>query len=300
MAFKASVAMRAKIKKHETGGVEARNSAGRRYLKLLPTGEPALTAYRCPAGVWTIGWGHTGADVFPGQSITRPQAEKLFQRDLAKFEKNVNAFIEGGAPTNQNQFDALLSFAYNVGEGALKKSTLLKHHRAGRYDKAAAQFGLWNKGKVRGKLTVMAGLTERRAEERALYMKACSKVVDMDDGTETDEFDENLSRRVTAEAPKGLGKSTTIGAAIAGGLPATGVAVDAATEIVSGAPEKVKKVPLTVDDLQMAQSSAVEMQYQAEGKDHFATMALVLGVIVMILSAYIIYKRFKERAEGVQ
>lgn len=121
---------------------------------------------------WTIGWGSTGPDIGPGTVWTRAQAEARFASDLVKFEIGVNMLL-AGAPTTQNQFDALVSFAYNVGldidddtkaEG-LGDSTLLKKHLAGDYAGARAAFASWvfNDGKR------MRGLERRRAAEAALY-----------------------------------------------------------------------------------------------------------------------------------
>ena len=71
-----------------------------------------LTAYRCPAGVWTIGWGHTGG-VYEGQTITQAQADEMLVSDLASYERKVDKYSSYG--WNQNEFDALVSFAYNIG-----------------------------------------------------------------------------------------------------------------------------------------------------------------------------------------
>ena len=92
------------------------NSAG---LVLIQSFEGLrLTAYRCPAGVWTIGYGHTGPDVNPGQRITPAEAEALLRGDLDRFESGVAAAV-GNAPTTDNQFAAMVSLAFNIGLGAL-------------------------------------------------------------------------------------------------------------------------------------------------------------------------------------
>lgn len=122
-----------------------------------------LTAYRCPADVLTIGYGHTGPDVTEGLRITPQQAEALLRGDLARFEDGVRR--HAGAAT-QDQFDALVSFAFNVGIGALAGSTLLKRHKAGDKARAANEFLRWNKA---GGI-VLPGLTRRRAAERRLYL----------------------------------------------------------------------------------------------------------------------------------
>ena len=120
-------------------------------------------AYVCPAGVLTIGYGHTGPDVKPGQRITEAQAEQLLRQDMGKFEAAVKRQVK--VPLTQGQFDALTSFTFNCGEGALKKSTLLKKLNAGDYAGAQAEFQKWNKGGGR----VLPGLVKRRAEEAQMF-----------------------------------------------------------------------------------------------------------------------------------
>jgi len=127
-------------------------------------------AYICPGGVWTIGYGHTGlrhndGTVKRGRKVTLSEAEKLLKHDLRYFERAVDRLVK--VPLNENQFGALVSFTFNVGEGALGRSTLLKKLNAGDYAGAAKQFARWNRGGGR----VLRGLTRRRAAEAALFMK---------------------------------------------------------------------------------------------------------------------------------
>ncbi len=121
-------------------------------------------AYLCPAGVWTIGYGHTGPDVKPGMVITQQQAVQLLINDLARFNNGVNALVT--LPLNQNQFDALVSFSYNLGLGSLQSSTLLRLLNAGNFQAAADQFPRWDR--AGGK--EVAGLLARRNAERALFL----------------------------------------------------------------------------------------------------------------------------------
>lgn len=121
-----------------------------------------LHAYRCPAGVPTIGYGHT-AGVAMGQTITQQQADDYLRRDVRQFERAVSRLVR--VPLTQGQFDALVSFTFNLGEGALAQSTLLRLLNAGDYASAAAQFDRWNKAGGR----VLPGLVRRRAAERALF-----------------------------------------------------------------------------------------------------------------------------------
>ena len=131
-----------------------------------------LSSYRDPGSrnglPITNGWGTTvdenGEPIPLGAVWTREKADRLFARDLAKFSQKVAALL-GSAPTTQNQFDALVSFAYNVGTGALADSTLLRKHKAGDFAGAKVEFARWNKND--GK--VLNGLTKRRAAEAGLY-----------------------------------------------------------------------------------------------------------------------------------
>lgn len=123
-----------------------------------------LQAYRDPVGVWTIGYGHTGPDVKPGAVITRSQAEALLKKDLARFESAVRSLVK--VPVNANQFSALVSFAFNVGSGALAQSTLLARLNQRDYQGAANQFGRW----VYGDGQVLPGLVRRREAEKALFL----------------------------------------------------------------------------------------------------------------------------------
>ena len=124
--------------------------------------------YLCPAGVATIGYGSTYyADGRPVKMTDAPisaeQGESLLQTALARYEACVNGAVK--VPINQNQFDALVSFTYNVGCSAFRNSTLLRLLNQGYEPQAAAQFNRWTLGG--GK--VLAGLVSRRAAERALF-----------------------------------------------------------------------------------------------------------------------------------
>lgn len=121
-----------------------------------------LNAYLCPAGVWTIGYGHTG-EVKQGMVWTQQQADDALARDLQSFESAVSACVT--VPITQSQFDALVSFAFNCGVGALRKSTLLRLLNAGDYVGAEKQFARWiSKGTAAEK-----GLRRRRKAEALLF-----------------------------------------------------------------------------------------------------------------------------------
>lgn len=122
-----------------------------------------VNAYLCPAKVWTIGYGHTKT-VKPGMKISLAEANQLLQQDVVVYEQAVVKLVK--VPLNQNQFDALVSFAFNVGVGALANSTLLASLNRRNYLGAADQLLRWTKA---GNVT-LKGLVDRRAEERGLFL----------------------------------------------------------------------------------------------------------------------------------
>lgn len=149
-------------------------------MKVSATGRKAiaghegvrLEAYPDPATggePWTVGVGHTSAagppKVVKGMTITADECDQILARDLATFEAAVSNAVT--VPLNPNQFDALVSLAFNIGAGNFGKSTLLRQLNAGNYRSAAEQFTAWNK--AAGK--VMPGLIIRRAAERALFLR---------------------------------------------------------------------------------------------------------------------------------
>lgn len=126
------------------------------------------TAYVCPAGVMTIGYGTTVIDGKPvkrGMRCTREQAEMWLETDANTFLRQIEKYISDDIELNQNQVDSLASFVYNIGIGNFKKSTLLKHLNEGFFVLAANEFARWNKGGGR----VLKGLVDRRAEEADLF-----------------------------------------------------------------------------------------------------------------------------------
>lgn len=133
-----------------------------------------LESYQCPAGKWTIGYGHTGPDVKAGQAITEHQAEAILRYDLDRFEEDVEKLTKGRAIT-ENQFSALVSFAFNVGSDidadtkaeGLGDSTLLRLFLNGATQAAADEFRKW----IYGGGKVQPGLIKRREAERQLFLE---------------------------------------------------------------------------------------------------------------------------------
>ena len=121
-----------------------------------------LKAYQCSAGVWTIGYGHT-KDVVEGMEITQEQAEQMLVDELHEYESYINKYVT--VALSQNQFDALVSWVYNLGPANLKSSTMLKVLNDGKYEDVPYQMKRWNK--AGGK--VLDGLVRRREAEALLY-----------------------------------------------------------------------------------------------------------------------------------
>lgn len=125
-----------------------------------------LKAYLCPAGVPTIGYGHT-AGISLGQTIDEAQADAFLAEDLGDAAASVDHLVT--VAVNPQQRGALASFAFNLGAGALEDSTLLRLLNQGDYAGAAGQFGLWVHSSVDGRKVVLQGLVKRRAAEAALF-----------------------------------------------------------------------------------------------------------------------------------
>ena len=157
-----------------------------------------LEAYRCPANICTIGYGHTSQAgppiVFDGMKITKQQADDILSSDLHKFEAAVDELVK--VRLTQNQFDTLVDFAYNAGIGALKSSTLLKRVNAGEFDAVPAELMKWTKGG--GK--VLPGLVRRRQVEIAWWNKTGENYADAE---ETRAAPDPVFQRTMAESKQG-------------------------------------------------------------------------------------------------
>jgi lysozyme len=149
---------------------------GRTALALIAIREGChLTAYLCPAGRYTCGWGQTGPDIHEGTTWTQEYADQRLLQTLTGLAREVREACT--VAPNQNQLGAMVSLAYNIGMGwkgtkkpagakdGFRQSTVLRQHNAGNFDAAAGAFKLWNK--AGGK--VLSGLTSRRLAEAALY-----------------------------------------------------------------------------------------------------------------------------------
>ena len=127
-------------------------------------------AYKCPAGIWTIGYGTIQIDGQPvreGMTISREQALQYAQQEVNKLTRQIHTIV--AVPLNDNQLNALVDFAYNLGFNALKTSTLIRKLNAGDYNGAADQFDRW----VYAGGKVLPGLVKRREAEKQLFNAPC-------------------------------------------------------------------------------------------------------------------------------
>jgi lysozyme len=187
------------------------------YHRRLPNGD--CTTYYCPADVLTIGYGCTEG-IKEGDVWTEAQATEALMRELAKHEAAVTRLVT--VEINQHQFDALVSFSYNCGSGALAKSTLLQRVNAKDFDGAAKAFAAWNKGGGR----VLPGLVSRRSREAALFQKPATTVTKAPEPTMPQTVD------TPSEGPSGSRKEKTskMGMGIAAFFYALFVAIKAKIE----------------------------------------------------------------------
>lgn len=187
------------------------NAAGLALIKEFESLK--LTAYRCPAGVLTIGYGSTGPHVREGMTITKERAEAWLKEDVSRFEREVERRMKD-EPT-RNQFSALVSLCFNVGPANFAKSTLLKHHNAGNVAKAAEQFMVWNKATgADGVKRELKGLTRRRAAEAALYLTP----------TDDEEAEDPQRTRASDVEPSPVNPPPVSGKALVSGAAVSGTA----------------------------------------------------------------------------
>jgi lysozyme len=179
-------------------------------------------SYRDPVGIWTIGYGHT-KDVKADQVVSMETADAFLVADAEDAVAAVRRYVK--VSLTQNQFDALVSFTFNLGAGNLRSSTLLRLLNAGQYNSVPEQLNRWNKGRVGGKLVVLNGLTRRRSAEGAMFMM---------DTPFAGDGGEAMTQKPRAGNPdvKELVKSRTLwGTALAGAGTVAAVAQEVATNL---------------------------------------------------------------------
>lgn len=216
-----------------------------------------LNAYLCSAGVPTIGWGET-VGVKLGMRWSQAEADERFCKELTEYADAVRAACK--IQPNDNQLSAMVSLAYNIGLGGLKKSSVLRNHNKGDQAAAARSFSLWNKARVDGVLTEVRGLTLRRSREAVMYLQR-SPVEDWI------EREPDMPQAVEPES--NLAKSP--------------IAQSGAVSVATGA-------------LAAASQFSAEAKQIAENMS--INPLMVVAVVAIVIGAVAIYQRYKQRAQG--
>lgn len=250
-------------------GGDKMNQAGE---KLISESEGRrLKAYLCPAGVPTIGRGHTDGvtmeDVRNGRTITEAEEAAMFKSDMVRWEKDVRACLT--RQPDENQLAAMVSLAFNIGMPGFRKSTVVRAFNKGDDPAAAQAFGLWNKitDPSTKKLVVNEGLVKRRAREAALYLR----------DTPQQEFTATVQDASTM--PQEVAPPVT--------MTASKINISAAATGVSALAAMGSSVA----------SSIKGFKDSFESLGHWAVPALL--VVVLCCAAWTIYERTKQRREGV-
>jgi lysozyme len=227
-----------------------------------------LKAYKCPAGIWTIGYGHTHG-VKEGDVWTKAKADAVLKEDLQYHVDSVAKLLK--VPASDLQVGAMASLAFNIGNAQFKNSSVLRLHNQRKFDAAGRAFNMWVKATVNGKKVELPGLVTRRAEEAALYLRgsvlqaaSLAEVPDIAPVAQHVEPEDKPSRGATVTASTITGAAATV----AGVNQLMGAANDLATN--------AKDSWAIAKDLGIA----------------------ALLVIVIGLAGYLIYQRYKTRQEG--
>lgn len=241
-----------------------------------------LRSYKCPAGIWTVGYGHTGTDVGPKTVITQEEANELLKQDLHKFEANVASMCAPSVP-NQAQFDAMVSLCYNIGPANFKKSSVLRLFKQGDLTGAAHAFSSWTKARnpKTGKLESLPGLVKRRAEEKELFLTTPTPRT-VERRTSSNKVVEVPEASVVPEAPKSIALSREV---IGGGV----VGTSAIGQIISG---------FTIDDATQVKNGVVEIKNEGFMKSYHVPE--IASFLAIVLSLFIIWKRISDRKQGIR
>lgn len=234
----------------------------------------SLTAYLCPAGVWTIGYGHTH-NVVRGQILpTKADADWMLSQDLVQWGADVSDLL-GEVATTQNQFDAMVSLAFNIGVAGFAGSTVLRLHKRGDSAGAARAFSMWNKATINGQLQEVEGLTRRRASEANVYLTpdaAAVVAVAMTD------VDENPMVQAVAK-PQGVMSSKVV---LAGGA-----------SVVAGGASVVDQISQLTTTI-----SAITVNTQTIGHTIQQVSPVILAVIALGAVCYMVYRYIKKKRNG--
>lgn len=227
------------------------NKAGYELIKEFEGKE--LVSYLCPAGVWTIGYGHTGPEVREGIYISDKRADELLGKDLDWAETAVQKACPA---TTDNEFAALVSLCFNIGAAGFAKSTVARLHNKEDKLGAARAFSMWNKATVGGQLQPLLGLTRRRNSEAELYLTPDVPVF----------AEQRMPQAVQPEKP--AAKSTTVITGTVGTIAATAAVADQIVPIVQSA------------------SSVSDLLAGMEGN----ALVLVLGIVAAVCLGAIVWR----------
>lgn len=223
-----------------------------------------LKAYPCPAGVWTIGYGHT-AGVEKGDTWTKAQADKALREDLQYHADTVLGMCK--VVPSPLQLGAMASLAFNIGNKAFKGSSVLRLHNQRKFDAAGRAFNMWVKATVNGKKVELPGLVIRRAEEAALYLRGS---VEFENQSEI----APIAQHVEPEERPARGATVTV-STLTGGA----AAISAGTQVVRA----------------MNEAAPEAKTFLGLAKDYGPA---ALCVVIMVFAGYLIYRRYKTRDEG--
>jgi lysozyme len=241
-----------------------------------------LTAYKCPANVWTCGWGETDG-VGPKTRWTKEYADQRFCDSLHERTEAVRAMVTV-EPTD-HQMAALVSLAYNIGNAGLKRSSALAAHNRGDHLAAARAFALWNKATVNGVLTVLPGLVSRRAKEAALYLTPDADTVQpMPQAVEPESS--------IARSPIASSGALTAATGVITGI--MGTTEPAAPPSAAAAVAKVEAIGQQATQIKTATQQVRELATDALGIPPGA----VLPVVLIAAGAAVVYWRLRQRREG--
>jgi lysozyme len=243
-------------------------------------GHDAFKAYVCPAGVLTIGWGHTnsaGGRRFDANAVwTQAECDASFLEDMVPVEAHVRAMVR--VQLSQHQFDALVSFVYNCGEGNFAHSTLLTRLNRGDYQGASREFAKWNRGGGR----VLAGLVRRRAAEAMLFNEidhahVAGTLTGMSD-------DEAMPQGVDAPKPTRsfLGRPAVLGA--------TGIGSMGASEAISGINDALDQIQSVKEKVSGLGATELFAHYAA-------SPGVLLALALVVAAAFILYDRYELHRE---
>lgn len=191
-----------------------------------------LSAYQDQGGVWTIGYGHTGIDVHAGLVIDMAQAIALMRQDFDRSCNDVETRCPG---SNDNEFSAMASLAFNIGDGpaGFPSSSVVRNWTAGNKHAAADSFELWNKSMINGVLQVNPVLVGRRAREKALFLTPVATTASVDPQSSVNTAQATMPQAV-APPPSPVTSKTVIATATAATATAASIA-DSVTPILTNA-----------------------------------------------------------------